>query len=168
MARPFSTTPFSCSVSSVVDYCRMSRFSRSSLNTPPLNSPPPSDRMHSTTDDFVLSRMPVRNRLNVAPASDFCFMKYVQPKREKWSFMSMIYSAPPTDWVGLGPDRSTNARCKGRSEREITIFQRGWPLLFDVERPRQARKSLVKQKPSCPAVSCKTPGWACAHDTYLS
>ena len=84
-----------------------------------------SSRTFATTDGFVLSRMSVRGLSRAAPGSDFCLMKYVQPKRGESPFISIACSAPPAHWVGLGPDSSMNTRCKGRSERERGVTVSG-------------------------------------------
>ena len=159
MASPLSTAPFNCGVSGVVNPCRMP-LSSHNLKAPPLNSPPPPDRTHSTTDDLVLSRTSEINHRNAAPKSDVLLRKYVQPKREKYSLMSIMYRAPAMDRVGFGSDRLANTRCKGRSERERVVFLRGWSFPLGMEHPPQALKSFVKWKPSCLAVSCEIPGWA--------
>ena len=51
--------------------------------------------------------MSVKNLINIPQASDFCFIKYLKPKREKTSYISIIQSTPPA--VGLlDPNRSPN------------------------------------------------------------
>ena len=95
-------------------------------------------------------------------------MKYVLPKCEKSSFIGIVHSAPPTGWVGLGPDRLTNTRCRGHFEWERVVLRRGWRFLLGIKHPPQARKYPVKRNLSCLAALRKRPGWACAHDTCIS
>ena len=95
-------------------------------------------------------------------------MKYVYLKREKSSFIIIIYNAPLTDCAGLGPVRATNIRRKGRSERERVAFRRGWRFPLGIEHsPRKSENLPPSEKKQFPSSIMPNSGVGGAHMIHV-